>query len=239
MIDIRRLFIILLFLSVFVSNEAYANDFGEGNRNVNQILDSVENDSDEDNDVPLQDTNEAEEDYNPTEDTEENKNQEEDDDSELGPAQNQNLLFLIFQMFLGLGAVLFVIYFLLKFINKRAQNFNSHSTVQNIGGAGVGSNKSVQVIRVGKRVLVVGVGDSVQLLKEIEDPNEIEEMIESTQQEDFFDQPISKVTGWLQKKKSDKNSNSNELAFRSLLDNEMKDVKKSQNKIHSALEEKD
>lgn len=230
--EIGRIIVVFIFLLVVTSIQVFAeDDFGEGDRNVNEILDSFPNDSGE----KIEDNNTLEE--NP-----ENMIKEEEDKQELeiGGAQNQNIFFLVFQMFLALGAVLFVIYFLLKFINKRAQKFNSHSTVQNIGGAGVGSNRSVQIVRVGKRILIVGVGDTVQLLKEIEDPQEIEEMLESHQQEDFFEQPISKFTEWLQKKRKTENtSHSNEVAFRSLLDNEMKDVKKSQHKIHSALEEKD
>jgi flagellar protein FliO/FliZ len=219
---------ILIFFLVFPSMGVLATDFGEGDRNVNQILDSFENDSIE-----------VESDDSLDENPDDPINEEEADELEIGGAQNQNIFYLIFQMVLALGAVILFIYFLLKFINKRAQNFNNHSTVQNIGGAGVGSNRSVQIVRVGKRILVVGVGDTVQLLKEIEDPKEIDEMLESYQREDFFEQPISKFTGWLQKRKSDKTNDSNEVAFRTLLNKEMKDVKKSQNKIHSALGEKD
>lgn len=212
------------------------DDFGEGDRNVNEILDSFQQDSGEE----LEENTSLDDNPDDTMDEEEEQEQEqEQEELEIGGAQNQNIFFLIFQMFLALGAVLFVIYFLLKFINKRAQKFNSHSTVQNIGGAGVGSNRSVQIVRVGKRILIVGVGDTVQLLREIEDPIEIEEMLESYKQDDLFEQPISKFTGWLQKRKSDNISHSNEDVFRSLLDNEMKDVKRSQDKIHSALEEKD
>lgn len=225
--EFGRIIVVFIFLLVVTSSQVFAeDDFGEGDRNVNEILG-----------VEIEDNNTLEE--NP----ENTINEEEEEDKQeldISGTQKQNIFFLIFQMFLALGVVLFVIYFLLKFINKRAQKFNSHSTVQNIGGAGVGPNRSVQIVRVGKRILIVGVGDTVQLLKEIEDQQEIEEMLESYQQEDFFEQPISKFTEWLQKKRKTENtSHSNEVAFRSLLDNEMKDVKKSQHKIHSALEEKD
>jgi len=229
--EFKRIFIFLIFFLAIPSIQVFAeDDFGEGDRNVNEILDSFQNDSEEELDDNIF--------------MDENRNEmlneeEEEDEQELGGAQSQNIFYLIFQMVLALGAVLLVIYILLKFINKRAQNFGSHSTVQNIGGAGVGSNRSVQIVRVGKRILVLGVGENVQLLKEIEEPTEIEELMESNQREDIFEQPISKVTGWLQKRKLDTSRNSNEVAFQSLLDNEMKDVKKSQKKIHSILEEKD
>ena len=49
--------------------------------------------------------------------------------------------------------------------------------VENIGGTTVGQNRSVQLIKVGKRVLVVGVADSIQLLKEIDDEQECEAIV--------------------------------------------------------------
>lgn len=207
-----------------------ADDFGEGDRNINQILNSTEQESEEHN-----------EDIGNEEDLQEGfLDEEEEEEPVIGSGQNQNLFFLVLQMFLALGAVLFVIYALLKFINKRAQNFNSHNTIQNMGGTGVGPNRSVQIVRVGKRVLVVGVGDTVELLKEIEDPQEIELMMQTHQSsQEIFEQPISRLTGWLEKRKKSPKGNANEAAFRSLLDHEMKDVKKSQTKVHSVLEEKD
>ncbi|WP_416150939.1 flagellar biosynthetic protein FliO [Salipaludibacillus sp. HK11] len=227
---IQRLVMIFILLSFFTMNNVYADDFGEGDRNVNQILDSFQDDLDDER----QDLN------SPDEDEDDQRSEEvEEDELQLGAATDQNLFFLILQMFLGLGAVLFVIYFLLKFVNKRAQSFNSHSTVQNIGGTGVGSKSSVQIVRVGKRVLVVGVGETVQLLKEIDNPQEIDDLMESFQgSQDFFEQPISRFTNWLQKKKT-KQPNENEDAFRRLLNDEMKGVKRSQSKVHSAIEEKD
>ncbi|MCY8524149.1 flagellar biosynthetic protein FliO, partial [Bacillus atrophaeus] len=45
------------------------------------------------------------------------------------------------------------------------------------GGTSVGQNRSVQLIKVGKRVLVVGVGDTIQLLKEIDNEEEREAIL--------------------------------------------------------------
>jgi flagellar protein FliO/FliZ len=205
------------------------DDFGEGNRNVNELLNSPveETDSldgeDETEELPLA----------------ENTNEEEDDSDVLGAA-GQNLFTILLQMVLALGAVLFCIYALLKFINKRAKSYNNHATLQTIGGTGVGSNKSVQLVKAGDRLLIVGVGDTVTLLKEIDDPAEVDNLLQKHQTtQDLFDEPVSKIQGWLKNKKEARSQNTSEAAFHSLLDKEMKDVKKSQTKLYSALEEKD
>ena len=49
--------------------------------------------------------------------------------------------------------------------------------MENLGGNALGANRSVQVIKVGNRLLIVGVGENIQLLKEIEDGQEYEQII--------------------------------------------------------------
>ncbi|GAK02043.1 flagellar biosynthesis protein FliZ [Geomicrobium sp. JCM 19037] len=54
--------------------------------------------------------------------------------------------------------------------------------LQNLGGIQLGQQKSVQVIRVGDRFFIVGVGDSIQLLDEIRDEDEIQQLVEKADQ---------------------------------------------------------
>ncbi|MCE7794593.1 flagellar biosynthetic protein FliO [Salipaludibacillus sp. CUR1] len=216
---------IILFLLIPAGTAAEeTGDFGEEDRNVSEFLDLYENEN-----------------QNSTDDTEPagTFSEEENNENEAGAgAHSPNLFFIMLQLLLALGAVLFGIYALLKFINKRARNFSSHSTVQSVGGIGVGTNRSVQLVKVGDRLLVVGVGDSVNLLKEIDDPAEIKALMEKNESpQDLFDQSASKLTGWLKQKKDSRINDSS--PFHSLLDREMTEVKKTQTKVHSVLEEKE
>ncbi|MBB6282172.1 flagella biosynthesis regulatory protein FliZ [Geobacillus subterraneus] len=74
--------------------------------------------------------------------------------------------------------VLILLYVLLKWLSRR-QPFVSgqKGVIEHLGGTSVGANRSVQLIKVGHRLLVVGVGDSIQLLREISDENEINELL--------------------------------------------------------------
>ncbi|MFC0271306.1 flagellar biosynthetic protein FliO [Metabacillus herbersteinensis] len=81
------------------------------------------------------------------------------------------------KMVFALAFVLFLIYFLLKFVTKRNRLFQQFRYIENIGGTSLGPNKSVQMIKVGERVLVVGVGETIQLLKEIDDIDECEKIL--------------------------------------------------------------
>src|SRR5690606_19664621 len=103
-------------------------------------------------------------------------------------------------MFIALIFIIFLIYALAKFINKRTRTFHGTRSLESLGGISVGQNRSIQLIKVGKRLLVVGVSDSIHLLKEISDEKEIQQFIEereaSLQQEDIF----TKSKQWLANK---------------------------------------
>ena len=79
----------------------------------------------------------------------------------------------------GFGAyfVVALFYGLMKFLNKRNLNFQRNQMVQNLGGLSLGAQKSVQLLQVGKTLYLVGVGEDVQLLREITDPEEVEALL--------------------------------------------------------------
>lgn len=81
------------------------------------------------------------------------------------------------KMFLSLLFVLGLLIVVLKFINKKTLNYQQNSAVRNIGGLSVGSQKSVQLLHIGDSLYIIGVGDNVQLIKEIKDPEQIEQLL--------------------------------------------------------------
>ncbi|MCF2646563.1 flagellar biosynthetic protein FliO [Niallia sp. Sow4_A1] len=91
--------------------------------------------------------------------------------------------------------VIFLMYFILRFINKRNHGYKNAQIIENIGGTGLGSNRSIQLIKVGNRLLIVGVGDSIQLIKEIDDEQEYKEILEEYNRKlDQLVQPSDIVT---------------------------------------------
>lgn len=83
------------------------------------------------------------------------------------------------KMFLAFLFVLALLYALLKLLNKRNRVFQANRVFQNLGGTPLGGNRSIQIVKVGERILVVGVGDSVQLLTEVKDEQEKERLLQS------------------------------------------------------------
>ncbi len=111
--------------------------------------------------------------------------------SEAPPSYESPFTFFTFiKMLAALGFVIALIYGLLKFINSKSNPFTSYRSMENVGGVPLGSNKSIQLIRLGGRILVVGVGDTVTLLKEIENEEEISELIREADGQNRHGQPF-------------------------------------------------
>ncbi len=157
--------------------------------------------------------------------------------ADISVEQRPFLLFV--QLFGALIFVIALIYLLLRFLNKRTRSYRSTQVLQNLGGVPLGSNRSVQLVKVGERLLVVGVGDTIQLLKEIEQKDEIEHLLkQQDEQLEKLDVPITKFFQLLNRRRAQKESES-ELNFQDVLKAQLNDVKDSQRKLRDAIRERD
>ncbi|MER1990019.1 flagellar biosynthetic protein FliO [Solibacillus isronensis] len=111
----------------------------------------------------------------------EEKNSDEstpDADAEQTDSASVSIGFLDYlKVLIALVFVIGLLLFILKYLNKRNFNYQQNAVIKNIGGLSVGQQKSVQLLLIGKRVYVVGVGDNIQLLKEIESEEEIDHLL--------------------------------------------------------------
>ncbi|WP_303965079.1 flagellar biosynthetic protein FliO [Sporosarcina ureae] len=74
--------------------------------------------------------------------------------------------------------VIGLLVWLLRFMNKRNRSFDQSRLMTNMGGVPLGQHKSIQLVKMGSHYFVVGVGENVQLLREIDDPDEIANLLE-------------------------------------------------------------
>lgn len=93
--------------------------------------------------------------------------------------QSESLLLTIAKLIVSLLLILFLIYIMIKLLSNRNRLFHRASSLQNLGGIPLGQNKSIQIIRVGKKLYLVGVGENVNLLEEITDEDFIQEILQS------------------------------------------------------------
>jgi flagellar protein FliO/FliZ len=110
-----------------------------------------------------------------------------------GPSTFMTFLKLIFSLAIILG----LIYLLYRVVAKRTRTYKNDGAIKNVGGVSVGTNRSVQLIRIGEEILVVGVGDTVNLIKEITDPEMVESLLNQDSDEpDVIQKNVSKVVHW-------------------------------------------
>lgn len=94
------------------------------------------------------------------------------------------------KVLLSLAFVIGLLIFVLRFLNKKNIAYQQNNLMHNLGGVSVGPQKSVQLIKVGDRILVVGVADNIELLANLDAEQEVESIVNLY--EDQFNQPASK-----------------------------------------------
>lgn len=79
----------------------------------------------------------------------------------------------------ALAIVIALIIFALKWLARRNQLWGGNRSMRSLGGVALGQNKSVQVLEIGGRVYIVGVGEEITLLDKCVDPEETAKLIAS------------------------------------------------------------
>ena len=131
-----------------------------------------------------------------------------------------DIMKMIFAFLLVIG----LLFALLKFVNKKGRLLQKNKIVQNLGGTNVGSSKSVQVVKVGDQLLIIGVGENVQLLSEITGQQQKNESEYKVVLPSFLEKLTSK--------KEEKSSHS----FQQLFQREMNEMKIKRQNVLKELE---
>lgn len=154
----------------------------------------------------------------------------------------ENVGLNVWDFFRMIFATLFVVallYFILKLINKKSMVYRSNQLVENIGGTNLGGNRSIQMVKVGNRLLVVGVGENIQLLKEIDDPDEFRQIItEYNDKMEQLVQPSDIVTKVIQRTRKIYAAKEDNSQFKMLLKKQLDELKNERKKFFEGMEQK-
>lgn len=92
------------------------------------------------------------------------------EDTETGGVDSSEpLWWSATKLVLALAFVLLLIYGILKFVQRKNKLFSRTRKMENLGGIPLGQNRSVQAVKVGDKVYLLGVGDTVEMLTEVTD----------------------------------------------------------------------
>lgn len=216
--NVKKAFFLLLFSILFLFPTLALGEEDE-NRTISEVLEEGEVESTPDEEtVPLENEN------------------------DIG-MEDRSLFSLFLRLFFALFVVIGIMYALLKWMNKRTRQFQSHQTLQNLGGIPLGQNKSVQLIKVGNRLFVVGVGDSIQLLKEIDSEEEIRALTEQQSSPDghWKEKGTAMWNRFVQKQSENepKEEEKRETSFSEVMEKELQEMKEVRKKARQQLKESD
>lgn len=203
---VRSLYYILLFMAMFISTQANVEAEGSssGDPSVADVLgDQSKNDG---------------------------NSQQTSKENAVPVTTTTDTVWIFVKMILALAFVIALIYILLRFVNSKTKAAGDGRAVQNIGGVGVASNRSVQLVKVGDRILVVGVGDTVTLLKEIDEPKAVEQLAEESN--------IAPMDGTFKKLKDFIKNNGKkgkQPPFAKILENRLKTIREERKQAYENL----
>ncbi len=131
------------------------------------------------------------------------------------------------KILLALVFVVGLLVFILKFINRKNMAYQQNSLIKNLGGLSLGAQKSVQLLQIGNRIYLVGVGENIQLIKEIQDEQEMNQILEIylDKQQDMSTSPF--IIDLFRKKSQKKDSKNKEaVSFNNLFNSKLDEIKK-------------
>lgn len=91
----------------------------------------------------------------------------------LNETNEKSPMLLIGQLIFYTLLIIIMIYALIKFLASRQKKLNPNQAIQLIGGTALGNNKSLQLVKVGGKVYLLGVADQITLIKEFASEDEI------------------------------------------------------------------
>ncbi|WP_049661537.1 flagellar biosynthetic protein FliO [Bacillus sp. FJAT-27231] len=143
-----------------------------------------------------------------------------------------------------IGALIFVlalIYFILRFVNQKSRSYQQTKLIQHLGGTPLGGNRSIQLVKIGERVLILGVGENIQLLQEIDDEEERSRFVDhySNQMEQML-QPQDIMTKLISKWKGQETQKSEKQdPFKQVFENKLSEIKQSRKQAISKMNDRE
>ena len=172
------------------------------------------------------------------------KNLENDDagagEDDTESASSSIGVFDYIKVLFALGLVIGLLIFILKMLNRKNLAYQQNSLMKNLGGISVGTQKSVQLLQIGNRLYIVGVGEDISLIKEIEDSKEMEQILSfyENKQQEMTTVPF--LTEVLSKLKPTKNVQTEQSAsFNELFNEKLKHIRKERTEELEGWREKE
>ncbi|MBX0356434.1 flagellar biosynthetic protein FliO [Halobacillus sp. Nhm2S1] len=159
------------------------------------------------------------------------KENQQTSDSTVEMNDGGGLVWNVVKLIFALIFVVALLYGLLKFFNQKNKVFNQNRTMENLGGMNLGPNRSIQAVRIGGQVFILGVGETVQIITEITEEETKQTLI--NQELNGGSSPQWNLKKWTDKWKEDRQEagTPSSIQFQQLFENQLSDMKNKRKKV--------
>ncbi|MFC2950098.1 flagellar biosynthetic protein FliO [Virgibacillus sediminis] len=151
-------------------------------------------------------------------------------DEETFTRNSGSIVLDLIKMAFALLLVLGLIYLSLRFLSRKNKLGSRLRALENLGGISVGQNKSIQIVRLGSKVYLVGVGDNVELLGEVQDESVIQEIV-SSREDEGKPMDLPRLPSFLREMNSGKREHTSQTPFKHLFTTELDKLKENRKEI--------
>lgn len=209
-------YIFLILLAIFLWNDGLSVHAEQVN-----VKDCIEN-----NEECLEDVEEPVE-------SEDSNNELLQNIDDRGPS---SIVFNFIKMFFALLLILALLYGILIILRRRKKLYQHSNLLENVGGIPLGPNKSIQIVRVGSSLYLIGVGDNIEMLQEITD-EELKTALLEEKEEDSL--PVANMVFNLFQGKQNKNNQKTLQSFSENLQEELKKFRTNRKNLMDEFNKKD
>jgi flagellar protein FliO/FliZ len=107
------------------------------------------------------------------------KNSQQEQHSSPQTVESPSMGLSILQFIGSFLLIIGLLYFVLRFVSRRNKMLNTGGVFHTLGGHSLGNNRSVQLVMIGETLYILGVGDSIQVIRTIP-PGEEQTMLLET-----------------------------------------------------------
>ncbi len=151
----------------------------------------------------------------------------------MGSSTGGMILMIVFYLALIIGLFLVII----RLIAKRNRLSLPGRIVRTLGGAPLGRDKSVQVVEIAGAYYILGVGESIQLVAKIENPDELDAIRQMTQGSEPTARSFPTMAQWWARRKEVRKPAEEWSEFDQIFQDRMKTMKDSRRSVSELLEQ--
>jgi flagellar protein FliO/FliZ len=98
-------------------------------------------------------------------------------DGQIMQGDSPNMFVMMLKVIVYLILIIGLFFLIMKIVAQKNRKRMQGRAINPLGGVPLGQNKSLQIVEIGRSVYLLGVGDNVQLIQKIDDPEEVAYLI--------------------------------------------------------------